>query len=176
MELLFGAVTGFLFGIFLQKGQALRYEKQIGFLRFMDMTIIKFMFSAVLVGMIGITLCHDMGLIDYKIKALSLGGQIVGGSLFGIGWALFGYCPGTAIGALGEGRWHVLWGVLGMLFGAGVYAEVYPLMKKTVLSWGTFGKLTIPEMLGVNHWIVIAIMSVMILALFKVINSKFKNN
>lgn len=174
MELLFGTITGVLFGIFLQKGRVLRYEKQISFLRFMDMTIIKFMFSAILVGMIGINLCHDMGLIDYKIKALSLGGQIVGGSLFGVGWALFGYCPGTVSGALGEGRWHVIWGIIGMLFGAGIYAEVYPLMQKTVLTWGKFGKLRIPEMLGMNQWIIIAIMSVAILALFKIITSKFE--
>ncbi len=172
MELLFGAVTGFLFGVFLQKGQVLRYEKQIGFLRLMDMTIIKFMFSAILVGMIGIVLCHDLGLIDYKIKTLSLGGQIIGGSLFGIGWALFGYCPGTAVGALGEGRWHAVWGVVGMLIGAGIYAQVYPLMKKTVLTWGSFGKLTIPEMIGVNQWIVVAVMSVLILMLFKIMGKK----
>jgi hypothetical protein len=44
-----------------------------------------------------------------------------------------------------------------MLAGAAIYAEAYPLMKRTVLTWGNFGKITLPELLGVNHWIVIAL-------------------
>ena len=42
-----------------------------------------------------------------------------------------------------------------MLVGAGLYAEAYPVMKETVLKWGDFGKITLPEILGVNHWILI---------------------
>ena len=45
-----------------------------------------------------------------------------------------------------------------MILGAGLYAEAYPLMKETVLTWGDFGKITLPAVLGVNHWIVIVIL------------------
>jgi hypothetical protein len=61
------------------------------------------------------------------------------------------------MGAIGEGRWDGLWGLLGMLAGAAVYAEAYPLMKRTVLTWGDLGKITLPGMLGVNHWIVVPV-------------------
>jgi hypothetical protein len=44
-----------------------------------------------------------------------------------------------------------------MLTGAGLFAEVYPLMKRTVLTWGDFGAITLPQVLGVNHWLVIFI-------------------
>ena len=166
MELLLGIVTGVIFGFLLQKGGVLRFEKQVGFLLFKDMTIIKFMFSAILVGTIGIYLCSDLGLIELKLKALHIGAQVIGGIVFGIGWAILGYCPGTAGGALAEGRWHAGWGILGMLTGAAVYAEIYPMLKGSVLSWGSFGKKSIPEVIGLNHWVVVAIFIAIYLAVF----------
>jgi len=52
-----------------------------------------------------------------------------------------------------------------MLLGAGIYAEVYPVMKETVLTWGDFGKITFPAILGINHWIVIIILGAALIAL-----------
>ncbi len=155
--LLFGLVTGMIFGFLLQKARVIRYDKQLGALRLMDMTIVKFMFSTVLVAMVGVHLLLDLGLADLRMKPAVLGGNILGGLLFGIGWGLIGYCPGTSAGALGEGRTDALWGILGMITGAGLYAEAYPFLSKTVLTWGDFGVITIPEVLGINHWVVIAV-------------------
>ncbi|MDY6844018.1 MAG: DUF6691 family protein [Thermodesulfobacteriota bacterium] len=166
MDLILGLITGFMFGFFLQKGQVLRFEKQVGFLRLIDMTIIKFMFSAIIVGMIGIYFLRDMGIISLKLKATYVGAQIIGGILFGIGWAIFGFCPGTSVGAVGEGRWHAIWGIFGMLIGAAIYAEVYPFLKSTVLTWGNFGKITVYEALHLNHWLTIVIFVVMVTGLF----------
>lgn len=154
-QLIYGLVTGILFGFFLQRGKVLRYDQQIGALRFMDMTIVKFMLTAVFVGTVGIYLLYDLGLVMLSIKSTVMGATIGGGLIFGIGWGLLGYCPGTSAGAIGEGRWDGLWGVLGMLVGAALYAEAYPLMKKTLLTWGDFGQITLPGVLGVNHWFVI---------------------
>ncbi|MEZ4600911.1 MAG: DUF6691 family protein [Syntrophotaleaceae bacterium] len=164
--LIWGLVTGILFGFLLQKGRVLRYDKQLGALRLIDMTIVKFMLSAILVGMVGIYLLNDLGLLALKHKSAVLGSNIIGGLIFGVGWGLVGYCPGTSLGALGEGRWDSIWAILGMLFGAGVFAEFYPGLKRTVMSWGDFGKISLPEMLGVNHWIIIAVMFVLVIPLF----------
>lgn len=154
-ELLYGLVTGMLFGFFLQKGRVLRYDKQLAALRFQDFTIMKFMLSHIAVAMVGVYLLVDLDIAKLSIKPTILGGVIIGGLLFGLGWGLLGYCPGTSLGALGEGRWDAIWGILGMLFGAGLYAEAYPVLSKTVLTWGDFGKITFPQVLGVNHWILI---------------------
>lgn len=156
--LLLGLLTGVMFGFFLQKGEVLRYDRQLGALRLIDMTIIKFMLSTIMVAMVGTYFLKDMGMISLSVKGTTLGGNIIGGLTFGLGWGLLGYCPGTSAGALGEGRWDALWGLLGMLFGAGLYAEIYPFMKKTVLSWGDFGKITLPDVLGLNHWFVIIVL------------------
>jgi uncharacterized membrane protein YedE/YeeE len=151
-QLLYGIITGILFGFFLQRGKVLRYDQQIGALRLLDMTIVKFMLTAILVGTVGIYLLNDIGLAKLSIKSTVLGSTIVGGLLFGIGWGLLGYCPGTSIGAIGEGRWDGVWGVLGMLVGGSLYAEAYPLMKQSLLTWGDLGKITLPGVLNVNHW------------------------
>lgn len=156
-ELVYGLITGIIFGFLLQKGRVIRYDKQIGALRLVDMTIVKFMFTSILVAMVGVYLLKDIGLVKLSLKSTILGGNIIGGLIFGIGWGLLGYCPGTQLGGLGEGRWDTIWGILGMLAGAGIFAEMYPFLKATVLKWGDFGKITIPQILGINHWIVIVV-------------------
>lgn len=166
-ELLTGAVTGILFGFFMQKAQVIRYDRQLAALRLQDMTIVKFMLSTILVAMVGIYLLFDLGLIKLSVKPLILGGNVLGGLIFGIGWGIVGYCPATAMGALGEGRYDSAFGLLGMILGAGLYAEAYPLMKETVLTWGDFGKITLPSVLGINHWIVIVILAAAFIALFR---------
>jgi uncharacterized membrane protein YedE/YeeE len=165
--LLYGLVTGILFGFLLQKGRVLRYDKQIGALRLLDMTIVKFMFSTVLVGMVGVYILKDLGLVKLSVKPTNLGANIIGGLIFGAGWGLLGYCPGTSAGALGEGRWDSLWGILGMLVGAAVFAEVYPALKTSILTWGKLGKITLPQVLGVNHWVIVPIFIVGALVLFR---------
>ncbi|SHJ82851.1 hypothetical protein SAMN02745165_03283 [Malonomonas rubra DSM 5091] len=170
--LIYGLLTGIAFGFLLQKGRVLRYDKQLGALLFKDMTIIKFMLSSVLVGMVGVYLLVDLELAKLSLKATVLGGNIVGGLIFGIGWGLLGYCPGTSAGALAEGRWDALWGIFGMLAGAALFAETFPFMKKTVLTWGDFGKISLPGVLGVNHWIIIIIAILGGLALFRFFEKK----
>ncbi|HPC74059.1 MAG TPA: YeeE/YedE thiosulfate transporter family protein [Syntrophales bacterium] len=165
--LIYGLVTGVLFGFLMQKGRVLRYDKQIGALRLMDMTIVKFMLSAVLVGMVGVYLLKDMGLAKLSIKPTILGPVVLGSLIFGVGWGLLGYCPGTQAGALGEGRWDALWGILGMIFGAALFAESYPALKGTVYTWGNLGRITLPEVLGVSHWVVIPVCIIAGLALFR---------
>ncbi|HOO62794.1 MAG TPA: YeeE/YedE thiosulfate transporter family protein [Synergistaceae bacterium] len=165
-EQIIGLVTGILFGFLLQKGRALRFEKQVGALLLRDMTIVKFMLSAILVGMVGMTLLSNAGVIALSHKSANLGALLVGGALFGIGWALLGFCPGTSLGALGEGRWHALFGIAGMLAGAALYAELYPFFKSTVLAWKDLGKVGLPEMLGVSPWMVIGVFAIFSLSLF----------
>jgi hypothetical protein len=170
--LIYGLITGIVFGFLLQKARVIRYDKQLAALRLMDMTIVKYMFTTVLVAMVGVYLLNDLGLVKLSVKATVLGGNIIGGLIFGAGWALLGYCPGTSLGALGEGRYDSVWGIIGMLAGAALFAEFFPLMKRTILTWGNYGKITIPGILGVNHWIVIVIMIILGILMFRFFEKK----
>ncbi|MFZ2448769.1 MAG: DUF6691 family protein [Syntrophobacteraceae bacterium] len=164
--LVYGLITGVLFGFLLQKGRVLRYDRQLGALRLVDMTIVKFMFSAIVVSMVGVYLLRDLGLVKLSIKSTMIGANLLGGIIFGVGWGLLGYCPGTSLGALGEGRWDAASGFAGMLAGAAIFAEAYPALKKTVLTWGNFGPITLPQLLGINHWVVIAVIALGACGLF----------
>jgi hypothetical protein len=157
-EQVLGLATGVLFGFLLQKGGVLRFDRQIGALLFRDMTIVKFMFSAILVGSVGLQLLSEAGLIALSHKAMNVGAVVAGGLLFGGGWAVAGFCPGTAVGALGEGRWHALFVIAGMLLGAALFAEAYPYLKDTVLVWKDYGKLGLPQVLNVSPWHCIAVL------------------
>ena len=167
MPLVYGLVTGALFGFFLQKARVIRYDKQLGALRLIDMTIVKFMLTSILFGMVGVYLLQNLGLVKLNPKSTVLGGNIIGGLIFGLGWGLLGYCPGTSAGALGEGRWDAVWGILGMLAGAAIFAEIYPVLKISVLTWGDFGKITLPQILGVNPWIIIVLFLIAAVLLFR---------
>jgi uncharacterized protein len=161
-----GLVTGVLFGFLLQKGRVLRFDKQVGAMLLKDMTIFKFMLSAILVGMIGIILLTDAGIVTTSHKSMNLGGVLLGGALFGAGWAVMGFCPGTSIGALGEGRWHAVFAIMGMVAGAALYAQLYPFLKSTVLAWKDFGKLGLPEAMGISQWVIVPMFFAGIIGLF----------
>jgi len=171
-QLYYALITGLLFGFLLQKGRVLRYEKQVGVLLLKDMTIIKFMLSSVAVAMVGTHLLVDLELAKLSIKSTVLGANIIGGLLFGLGWGALGYCPGTSLGAVAEGRYDALWGIAGMLAGAALYAEAFPALKASVLTWGDFGKLTLPQLLRINHWFVIVPFVVGALFLFRWLEKK----
>ncbi|HOO47399.1 MAG TPA: YeeE/YedE family protein, partial [Deltaproteobacteria bacterium] len=68
---------------------------------------------------------------------------------------------------LGEGRYDAAFGLVGMLVGAAVYAEAYPALASTVLSWGKLGKITLHGVLGINHWIVIIALIILFAGMFR---------
>jgi hypothetical protein len=86
IDQMLGLITGILFGFLLQKGRVLRFEKQVGAMLLNDMTIFKFMLSAILVGMVGIALLTDAGIITLSHKPMNLGAVLLGGALF-VDWS-----------------------------------------------------------------------------------------
>ena len=121
MQLMLGLLTGFLFGVLLQKGRVAKFEVIIGQFILRDWTVVKIMGTAVIVGAIGVYALVDMGHASLHIKPLLLAGILAGAVCFGVGMALFGYCPGTSVAACGEGRRDAMMGVVGMLVGAAAY-------------------------------------------------------
>lgn len=165
--LLYGLITGMLFGFLMQRSRVARYDFQVGLMRLKDLTVLKFMLSAIATGMVGVYLLYGLGLIELSIKPVIIGANIIGGLVFGTGWALLGYCPGTAAAALGEGRWDALAGIAGMLSGAALFARLYPGLKDNLLSWGNLGKITLAELTGIFPWALVSGLVLLILILFR---------
>ncbi len=150
MGLILGLITGFLFGFALQKAQVIRFEKQVGAFLFKDMSLYKFILSAIAVAVMGIALLHQFGLISYHVKPVHLAAQIIGGLIFGAGWAIAGYCPSTAISSLAEGRIAVIWPISGMLAGVFLFGELYPWIRRTIIPMGDYGRVTLATLLGIQ--------------------------
>mgnify|MGYP005835625393 CR=1 FL=1 len=169
-DLLWGLAFGILFGFLLQKGGVTKYDVIIGQLRLTDFTVLKVMLSAVITGMLGIHVMKSLGWVKLSPKSGSWGKNAIGGLIFGLGFALLGYCPGTIVGAIGNGSLDALIGGLpGIIIGAGLLAAIYPRIKNGILKKGDFGAVTLPEILRVSDWIVILPLAVLLVALLYLI-------
>ena len=91
-------VLGVLFGFALNKAGLTRYTKIVNQFRLTDMAVLKFMMTALVVTMLGVYPMRELGWITFPtIPATYVVGNLVGGLIFGVGMALAGFCPGTAV-------------------------------------------------------------------------------
>ncbi len=148
-KIFFALIAGLIFGFLLQKGGAAKFNILIGQLLLQDWTVAKIMLSAIIVGMLGIYPLHRAAKVNLHLKPTRLFANIVGGLIFGAGFALMGYCPGTAAAALGQGNWDALFGMTGLVAGSYVYAEMSGWLKSGPQNWGDFGKITLPDVIKV---------------------------
>jgi uncharacterized protein len=166
LKLFWGLIFGIIFGFLLQKGGVTKYDVIINQLLLTDFTVLKIMLSAVAAGMLGLYIMQGLGWIKLRPKAGSWGKNAIGGLIFGAGFALLGYCPGTIAGAIGNGYLDALTaGLVGIVFGSGLLATVYPGLKEGVLKKGYFGNVTLPQIIKVNNWVVIIPLAIFIVAI-----------
>ena len=161
LRLLTALVVGLLFGFLLQKGGATDYRVLVNQLLLRDFTVLKIIFSAIVVGSLGFQLLLRVGLVDPSIKPLKPKPIIIGGLIFGAGFALLGYCPGTLAGAIGSGSIHALLGAVGMVAGSSVFANLYPKFKNFIEK-GDRGKITIPDLIKVDVGLVIFFVDILL--------------
>ncbi|TAK18390.1 MAG: sulfurtransferase [Myxococcaceae bacterium] len=122
-------LTGFGFGFVLERAGFGSARKLAAQFYLKDMTVLKVMFTAIVTAMLGLTLLRAAGFVDYDalwVNPTFLGAQVAGGLLFGAGFVIGGYCPGTSIVALASGRLDGLVFLLGTGAGILAYAGVYP--------------------------------------------------
>ena len=161
-KLLAGVIFGLAFGFLLQKGGVGKFNILIGQLLLQDWTVAKIMLTAIVVGMLGVFMLHHFAKVNLHIKPTRIGSNIIGGLLFGAGFALIGYCPGTAAAALGQGSWDALFGMAGLVAGSWMFAEFSASLKKTVEKWGDLGKVLLPDLLHVPRGVFVVIFAVLL--------------
>lgn len=163
-QLLLGLVFGIAFGVLLQKGGVAKYEVLLGSLLLTDFTVMKIMLTAILVGMVGIFGMHALGLVKLHVKPTRYAANVIGGLVFGAGFALLGYCPGTGAAALGQGNLDAIAGIAGLLAGSYVYAELSRGLGSTILSWGNRGGIMLPDLFGIRLVPFLAVFAPLLLA------------
>jgi len=161
-QLALGFFFGVLFGFLLQKGGVAKYHVLIGVLLLEDFTVLKVMLTAIVVGMVGVFAMFGLGMVKLHVKPTRYAANVIGGLIFGIGFALLSYCPGTGAAALGQGNLDAIAGIIGLMAGSYLYAEASGLLGRTLLKWGDRGKLMLPELVGVSTATFVAFFSVLL--------------
>lgn len=155
-----GLLAGFVFGFLLQKGQVAKYRVIVGQFLLADWTVLKVMLTAIVVGAIGVYAMLDLGLIAHlHVKGATLAANALGGVIFGVGMVGLGYCPGTGVAAVFSGSRHGLWGLAGMVVGAGIFTASFPALSSGFLKIGDMGKVTLADVSGVSHWVFIVVLA-----------------
>jgi hypothetical protein len=150
-----GLAMGAAFGFSLHKAGLTYYEIIIKQLLLRDFTVVKVMLSAIITGMIGVYFLNSLGVVELSPSSGSLWTAGLGGTIFGLGFGILGYCPGTALGAVGRGALDGLVGVLGIMLGIYLFTVIYPELKNRGLVEKQFKELTFPEALGVGSWVIV---------------------
>ncbi len=167
-SLLLAVILGIFFGLFLERGGLGNPHKLTGVFYFTDFTVPKVMFTAILVAASGLYLLSDLKLLDISrvwIVPAFFWPQITGGILFGAGFVLSGYCPGTAIAGLASGRLDALVAMTGIGVGSLIFAVLYPYIEGFYLS-SAMGSVTLPQLLKINHWFVMVLLYVLAAGMF----------
>lgn len=152
--LLLALLLGIIFGFLLQKGDVGNFNTIIGQLVFKNITVLNIMMTAIIVGGTLLYALVDAHIISsLPLKASSVYGSAFGGVIFGIGMAILGYCPGTALAAIGQGAQDALFGSLGMIAGAYIYLNYADSLKAHILT-DVPSNLTFPEVLGISPYLV----------------------
>lgn len=171
-------LIGILFGFTLERagfGSARKLAMQF---YFRDLTVLKVMFTAIVVAMVGLLYLNWMEILDLAQVSLNptfLWPQIVGGAIMGVGFVVGGYCPGTSLVASATGKLDGMIYVLGALSGMLVYGEAYPAFQSFAES-GALGERTLSDWLHLRPGVVAFLIILMALAMFygaEILEEKF---
>jgi uncharacterized membrane protein YedE/YeeE len=146
MSLVYGFLVGIVMGALIQRVGASSPAMILKALRLEDLTIIKFMATTIAVGTVGVYVLSTFMPMHFDIKPTYVVGVVVGGLIFGTGFAVGGYCPGTCVVGIGERRKDAVFALLGGIAGALLFTLVYTLIEGALIKPLTYGKITLADL------------------------------
>jgi len=163
MNLVYGLFVGIVMGALIQRVGASSPRMILAALRLEDLTIIKFMATTIAVGTV-VSYTMNLGMpMHFDIKPTYVIGVALGGLIFGAGFAIGGYCPGTCVVGIGEGRKDGWAALIGGVVGATVFTLVYTLIEAPLIKPMAYGKITWAEVFHVPTIVVAVIMGAILL-------------
>ena len=166
--LVVSVVLGFFFGFFLERAGFSSARKLTAQFYLRDFAVLKVMFTAIVVAMLGLAYLGVAGWINMSqvyVPPTFLWPQIVGGLLLGSGFIVGGYCPGTSVVAAAIGKLDALFFMAGIFLGIFFFGSELPNFANFNLS-GSMGALTLPLWLDLNVGLVVLAVVVIALAAF----------
>lgn len=162
-DIISGLIVGFLFGFFLRKAYVTRFPVIVGQLLLKDFTVMKVIMTAIGFGSLFIySLLYFFPEKELIYNSTTILAALIGGAIFGLGMVVMGFCPGTGIGALADGARDMWFGLLGMIAGAAIYAEVSPWLEKSIRLSENIYLDTLSDYFSISPWYFIAFFFVVI--------------
>jgi rhodanese-related sulfurtransferase len=153
-------IIGFGFGYALEISGFGNSKKLAAQFYFKEMTVLKVMFTAIIVAMVGIFLSTAVGLLDYNmiwVNPTYLWPGIIGGLIMGVGFIVGGFCPGTSLVAVATAKIDGIFFSLGVLFGIFVFGETIDNFTEFFNS-SFLGRFTLQDWFGVDAgWVVLGV-------------------
>ena len=166
-DLAIALALGFGFGFALERAGFGSARKLTAVFYFYDMAVVKVMFTAIVTAMTGLFVLSAAGVLDLAelyVEPTAIAAQALGGLVFGAGFIVGGYCPGTSIAAVATGRTDGLAFALGMLAGVLAYAELTPGIDEWIKA-STQGEMTLPSVTGLSMgWFALAFAAFLVFA------------
>ena len=166
-DLAIAVLLGFGFGFTLERAGFGSARKLTAVFYFYDMAVVKVMFTAIVTAMAGLFALSALGylsLSELYLEPTNLAAQAIGGAVFGAGFMIGGYCPGTSIAAMAIGRKDAIAFALGLLAGVYAYAEFTPGIETWIKATAQ-GDMTLPSVTGIGMgWWVLAFAAFLLFA------------
>ena len=161
-------LLGFFFGFFLERAGFSSAIRLTGQFYFRDWSVLKVMFGAIVVAMLGLAWLSLAGVLDFGaiyVPETYLWPQLVGGLLLGAGFILGGYCPGTGVVAAVTGKLDALFFLAGIFGGIWIFGAAEPALHEFHQS-GARGVLTLPQVLNLPAGVVASLVTLVALGAF----------
>jgi hypothetical protein len=172
-----GLLCGAAFGFVLERAGFGSPCKLTGQFRLTDWSVLKVMFTAIVVAAAGLWLLRVAGVVDAEqlfVPTSLLVAAAVGGALVGAGFAVGGYCPGTSVVGLFSGRLDAAVFLLGILVGTFVFAGLYgPALESLMAAGEVQAGDTFADAWGIPDGLLIAVMTGALVGVF-VIGTRFE--
>ncbi|HPM83957.1 MAG TPA: YeeE/YedE thiosulfate transporter family protein, partial [Candidatus Anammoximicrobium sp.] len=134
-------VIGLAFGFALERAGFGSSRKLAGIFYLRDMTVLKVMFTAVITAMLGLGFFVGLGWVDLPAQVNLLetryAAQVLGGLIFGVGFVMGGWCPGTAAVGAASGKLDALVFLGGTVLGSIGFNETFGLWQ-SFSEWGAY--------------------------------------
>ncbi|MEW5916393.1 MAG: YeeE/YedE thiosulfate transporter family protein [Gemmatimonadota bacterium] len=152
MSAFYALLVGIAMGALIQRVGASSPSMILKNLRLQNLSIIKFMAITIAVGML---LVYTINLfapqqLHFDVKPAYVLGVALGGIIFGVGFAVGGYCPGTCVVGIGEGRKDAWFAIAGGITGALTFTLLYNVLFSALIKPLDLGKIRLQDVVHLS--------------------------
>ncbi len=131
MKLIKYTIPGVLFGVIMTKSEAVSWFRIQEMFRFESFHMYGIIGTAVIFGLMLTSMLKykkvknlEGNQIEFKPKNKSFARYLIGGTIFGLGWAMTGACPGPMFTLVGHGVWSILIVIFSAVVGTYIYGAI----------------------------------------------------